>query len=142
MFKGGKKCIRTALGPIILVSIWLGMAFSHFFIVISEKIYLFKLPLFMTLGKYISTKKLRRIFKSFVNIWKQFMKKFIRIALIEVSLNFVLKYQDSFNIGKALVWLNSFRVIASLIYPWKISKKISLLVSSGNLEKEKWPQMG
>ena len=116
----------------------IGHGILPFFIVISEKIHLFKLLLLlMTLGRYISTKKLRRIFKSFVNIWKQFMKKFIRIALIEVSLNFVLKYQDSFNIGRALVWLNSFRVIASLIYPWKISKKISLLVSSGNLEKEK-----
>ena len=105
----------------------IGHGILPFFIVISEKIHLFKLLLLlMTLGRYISTKKLRRIFKSFVNIWKQFMKKFIRITLIEVSWNFVLKYQDSFTRGRALVWLNSFWVIASLIYPKKISKKISL----------------
>ena len=133
-----QNCIRSHYLGLYMI----GHGILPFFIVISEKIYLFKLLLFMTLGKYICTKKLGRIFKSFVNIWKQFMKKLIRIALIEVSLNFVLKYQDSFNIGRALVWLNSFRVIASLIYPWKISTKISLLVSSGNLEKEKWPQMG
>ena len=109
-----------------------------FFIVISEKIHLVKLLLLLiTLSKYISTKKLRRISNSFVNIWKEFMKKVIRSALIEVSLNFVLKYQDSFNRRRALVWLNSFQAFALFIYPQKIFKTISFLVLSGNVEREK-----